>query len=96
MSCLPEIHLVRAFHFQYARGTSPTSECIAQIAPEDAHDEPYRSCPWLTDDWKSYVHPEGALYLYNDTISRVSIQSEGHTFFHGLRILYRERTLKQS
>ncbi|KAJ8586110.1 hypothetical protein M405DRAFT_377978 [Rhizopogon salebrosus TDB-379] len=28
---------------------------------------PNQSCPWLTGDWKSCVHPEGALYLYNDT-----------------------------
>ncbi|KAJ8598064.1 hypothetical protein M405DRAFT_927825, partial [Rhizopogon salebrosus TDB-379] len=31
---------------------------------------PNQSYPWLTSDWKSYVHPEGALYLYNNTVGR--------------------------
>ncbi|KAJ8598069.1 hypothetical protein M405DRAFT_802979 [Rhizopogon salebrosus TDB-379] len=33
---------------------------------------PNESCPWLIGGggWKSYVHPEGALYLYNATGSR--------------------------
>lgn len=26
---------------------------------------PNESCPWLSGDWKSCIHPEGALYLYN-------------------------------
>lgn len=28
---------------------------------------PNESCPWLSGDWKSCIHPEGALYLYNTT-----------------------------
>ncbi|KAJ8598063.1 hypothetical protein M405DRAFT_855331 [Rhizopogon salebrosus TDB-379] len=31
---------------------------------------PNQSYPWLTGDWKSYVHPEGALYLYNNTVGQ--------------------------
>ncbi|KAG1724594.1 hypothetical protein EDB19DRAFT_296258 [Suillus lakei] len=27
---------------------------------------PNESCPWLSGDWKSLIHPDGALYLYND------------------------------
>ncbi|KAG1838586.1 hypothetical protein DFJ58DRAFT_813794 [Suillus subalutaceus] len=27
---------------------------------------PNESCPWLSGDWKSCVHPEGVLYLYNE------------------------------
>ncbi|KAG2127919.1 uncharacterized protein EDB93DRAFT_1269771 [Suillus bovinus] len=27
---------------------------------------PNESCPWLSGDWQSCVHPEGVLYLYND------------------------------
>lgn len=27
---------------------------------------PNESCPWLTGAWQSYVHPEGALYLYDN------------------------------
>lgn len=26
---------------------------------------PNESCPWVGGDWQSYVHPEGALYLYD-------------------------------
>ncbi|KAG1740685.1 hypothetical protein EDB19DRAFT_767077 [Suillus lakei] len=28
---------------------------------------PNESCPWLNGDWQSCVHPEGALYLYNES-----------------------------
>jgi hypothetical protein len=79
MSCLPELRLVRAFNFRNSPGASPTSECISQVICED--DEPCRSCTWLTDGWESCVHPEGALYLYNDSL--VSIQS--YACFHGRR-----------
>ncbi|KAG1775692.1 hypothetical protein EV702DRAFT_1116121 [Suillus placidus] len=27
---------------------------------------PNESCPWLSGDWQSCVHPEGVLYLYDD------------------------------
>ncbi|KAJ8586107.1 hypothetical protein M405DRAFT_377999 [Rhizopogon salebrosus TDB-379] len=49
-----------------SRDTSRT--CIP--LPVRKRDFPNESCPWLTGDWKSYVHPEGALYLYNDTVGR--------------------------
>ncbi|OAX38259.1 hypothetical protein K503DRAFT_718438 [Rhizopogon vinicolor AM-OR11-026] len=44
----------------------PVEKCVKyETIPELMRDFPNQSCPWLNLDWKAYVHPEGALYLYN-------------------------------
>jgi len=53
-----------------------------------------RSCPWLGRDWKSYVHPEGALYLYNGR--QVSIHAQCHIFVVDHCTCYLQRTFTEA
>ncbi|KAG1816809.1 uncharacterized protein BJ212DRAFT_1353375 [Suillus subaureus] len=52
---------------------------------------PNQSCPWLNGDWQRCVHPEGALYLYNDR--KVS---NAHLSLAIDNDAYRERSLKHT
>ncbi|KAG1859074.1 hypothetical protein C8R48DRAFT_714446 [Suillus tomentosus] len=50
--------------------------------PALMRDFPNKSCPWLDSDWKSYIHPEGALYLYNTTRKTFTEAIMDETTFH--------------
>ncbi|OAX36665.1 hypothetical protein K503DRAFT_285380 [Rhizopogon vinicolor AM-OR11-026] len=61
--CTFSVTVVDSLEKLPSRDTSRTYEPLLALTRRF----PNKSCPWLTDDsqWKSCVHPEGALYLYD-------------------------------
>ncbi|KAG1866064.1 hypothetical protein F4604DRAFT_1780592, partial [Suillus subluteus] len=59
----------------------------------NADDRLFRSCPWLSGDWKSRVHPEGVLYLYNERRSVFTEATMDRSMFKFARQMSQTKSL---